>query len=296
MWYLISLIFVPVIVIVLLLKVGLWFSDRSEKFSIKNGDLNRFSASFLLTGIIVSIAMVMMAFNYSPTISSLNWENEITEDWVEYVSIESFQEPEVIEEKPAPKTIVKPIDKKPEPKVAPVVNVITEPVYTPEPVITSITEPTPEVIVRYYPPKTETTTTYIPYTPPVVESTPTSTVVRPGISTTSVTKPKTKKVINYAEIMPQFPGGQSALAHFINQYPVYGGDCLSADTEGTISIAFVINEDGSVSHVELKNGLHCSADDMAVDIIENMPFWIPGKQDGENVRVRVVLPIQLSIT
>jgi len=293
MWYLISLIFVPVIVIVLLLKVGLWFSDRSEKFSIKNGDLNRFSASFLLTGIVVSIAMVMMAFNYSPTVSSLDWENELKEDWVEYVAIESFQEPEIIEEKPAPKPIAKPIEKKPEPIVTPVVNVITEPVYKPEPVVTTIVEPTPEVIVRYYPPKTETTTRYIPYTPPVVETT---TTVRSGISTPVVSKPKIKKVINYAEIMPQFPGGQSALSHFINQYPVYGGDCLSNDTQGTISVAFVINEDGSVSHVELKNGLSCSADDMAVDIIENMPFWIPGKQDGENVRVRVVLPIQLSIS
>jgi len=293
MWYLISLIFVPVIVTVLLMKVGLWIMDRTEKFNIKNGDLNRFSASFLLTGIVVSITIVMMAFNYSPSVSSLNWQNEIEEDWIEYVEIASFQEPEIIEPVVAPKPA--PVVKKPEPKkVAPVVNVITEPIYKPEPIVQTIVEPTPEPIIRYYPPKTETT--YVPYTPPVVETTST-TISRPGISTpTTVTKPVAKKVINYAEIMPQFPGGQSALAHFINQYPVYGGDCLSNGTQGTIAIAFVINEDGSVSHVELKNGLSCSADDMALEIIENMPFWIPGKQDGENVRVRVVLPIQLSIT
>lgn len=93
-----------------------------------------------------------------------------------------------------------------------------------------------------------------------------------------------------------FPGGNTELMHFVvknMQYP----EKAKAEKRGGVSyITFVVEKDGSLTDVHpykpMQNG--ADLDEEAVRIINSMPKWIPGKQNGEEVRVQFNLPIRFT--
>lgn len=93
------------------------------------------------------------------------------------------------------------------------------------------------------------------------------------------------------EEMPEFPGGQAALAVYLRnnlQYPP-----LASDTgiSGKVYVQFVVNKDGSITDVQVTRGVDASLDKEAVRVVANMPKWKPGKQGGKPVRVSYSLPV-----
>lgn len=97
-----------------------------------------------------------------------------------------------------------------------------------------------------------------------------------------------KKVFNFVEQSPTFPGGAEALMKFLNEQtnqPLYKG------IEGRVLVSFVIDKDGQIMDSSIKRKLSPLADQAAMDIINKMPQWIPGRQNGKNVAVMYNLPI-----
>ena len=64
---------------------------------------------------------------------------------------------------------------------------------------------------------------------------------------------------------------------------------------GKVKVKFVINEDGSVSDVELAKGIDEECDKEALRVVSNMPKWTPGQRDGKNVKVYFTLPIMFKL-
>lgn len=60
--------------------------------------------------------------------------------------------------------------------------------------------------------------------------------------------------------------------------------------------SFVVNEDGSICQVEILKSINgCPDFDYEVIMaIKNMPKWIPGKLDGQNVRCYYKMPVYIS--
>jgi TonB family protein len=54
---------------------------------------------------------------------------------------------------------------------------------------------------------------------------------------------------------------------------------------------FIIKSDGSIADVKTLKGVHPLLDAEAKRIVKAMPKWTPGKQKGEAVAVRFILPI-----
>jgi protein TonB len=109
-------------------------------------------------------------------------------------------------------------------------------------------------------------------------------------------KPDKDGVYEMTDVRPAFPGGQTALEDYINNHIEYQQPAIDNNTEGTVDVQFVIDENGSVSNAkvigkELGSGL----DDEAVRVISNMPKWTPGKVKGKDVKTRLVLPITYKI-
>jgi len=94
-----------------------------------------------------------------------------------------------------------------------------------------------------------------------------------------------------AEIMPQFPGGQTALIRFIYQNIQYPSAALKQRIEGRVWCSFVVEMDGSISNVNLEQGVYIFLDEEAVRVLKTMPDWLPGQTNGENIRVKVYIPI-----
>jgi protein TonB len=56
-------------------------------------------------------------------------------------------------------------------------------------------------------------------------------------------------------------------------------------------IRFVVGKDGSVSRVEVLQGIDRVCDEEAVRVVKSMPKWIPGRHNGRAVPVVYTVPI-----
>lgn len=93
------------------------------------------------------------------------------------------------------------------------------------------------------------------------------------------------------EQMPQFVGGEEALSEWIEDNISYP---LMADVysiEGRVIVSFDINEDGSISNIQVDEFADPILADEVVSRLQYMPDWIPAMQNGRNVKVNYSLAI-----
>lgn len=100
------------------------------------------------------------------------------------------------------------------------------------------------------------------------------------------------EIFQIVEEMPSFPGGEEALFEYLKNNIKYPQMARESNIQGTVYIGFVVEPDGSISHVEVKRGIGGGCDVEAVRVVKNMPRWTPGKQRGKPVRVSYTLPIK----
>jgi TonB family protein len=104
-------------------------------------------------------------------------------------------------------------------------------------------------------------------------------------------------VYNKAQVMPQFPGGQNALAVYVLDHVEYPQQAIDDNTTGTVRVSFVVDEKGRVknAHVIGRRQTGDGLDQEALRVINNMPDWKPGKVKGKNVKTRLELPISFQL-
>ena len=96
------------------------------------------------------------------------------------------------------------------------------------------------------------------------------------------------KVFDVVENMPEFNGGMGALMQYLSHNIRYPEE---KDIQGRVIVSFVVGKDGSISNAQVVKSVHPSFDAEALRIINNMPKWIPGTQNGKPVNVKYVVPI-----
>lgn len=99
------------------------------------------------------------------------------------------------------------------------------------------------------------------------------------------------ETLKFAEIMPQFPGGEAEMYQFIKEnlkYPVMDQE---VGNQGRVIIRFVVSKTGEIMNVELMKGVSQGCDKEALRVVKSMPKWIPGRQNGDAVQVYFTLPI-----
>ena len=97
------------------------------------------------------------------------------------------------------------------------------------------------------------------------------------------------------EQMPLFPGGEAALLNYIYSHVRYPAIAMENGIQGTVMVAFVVNEDGSVSGVKTVKGVDSSLDKEAERVISTLPRFTPGKQNGKAVKVKYRLPVRFTL-
>lgn len=107
----------------------------------------------------------------------------------------------------------------------------------------------------------------------------------------TVVSQKSQKVYEVVEVMPEFPGGMPALIEFLSTNVKYPEDAAKQKVEGRVMVSFVVETDGSISDVKIMRRVFPSLDDEALRVVKMMPKWLPGKMNGEVVRVHYTLPI-----
>ena len=88
-----------------------------------------------------------------------------------------------------------------------------------------------------------------------------------------------------ADVMPSFPGGEAALYRFLSSHIRYPEDALRQKVEGKVFVRFVIQEDGSITDLQIRKGIGFGCDEEALRVIRMMPRWLPGELAGQKVPV-----------
>ena len=104
-----------------------------------------------------------------------------------------------------------------------------------------------------------------------------------------------EEVLTVCDELPIFPGGMQKLFQYLGENIQYPEEAQKNEIEETIILAFFILKDGSVSEIKVLKGENELLKKEAIRVVEAMPKWTPGKQKGEPVNVRYVLPVSFKL-
>lgn len=99
------------------------------------------------------------------------------------------------------------------------------------------------------------------------------------------------EVYDVTEQAPEFPGGQAAFMKWLSDNIKYPAEAAKNGIEGRVIVQFVIGSDGTVSDAVVRRSVDPLLDAEALRVINAMPAWTPGKQDGKPVAVRYTIPV-----
>ncbi len=98
------------------------------------------------------------------------------------------------------------------------------------------------------------------------------------------------------EVMPAFMGGGiSKFQEWIKKRTIYPQEAIDNRISGTVILTFIIEKDGSVNNITLLKRVHPILDNEVLKVISESPKWSPGRQRGQPVRIRYILPVSFSL-
>jgi len=105
----------------------------------------------------------------------------------------------------------------------------------------------------------------------------------------------TTKVYDVVEEMPQFPGGVGKMMDYLAVNLHYPKEAEAKGLQGRVIANFVIEPDGSITNAKVVKPLDPALDAEALRLVNGMPKWTPGKQDGVPMRVKYTIPITFTL-
>lgn len=98
------------------------------------------------------------------------------------------------------------------------------------------------------------------------------------------------------ETFPQFPGGHVALFEYLSKNIKFPKSKENEDVKVRVVTTFTVEKDGSITDAKIVRSQGEAFDNEALRVINGMPKWIPGMQNGKAVSVKYLLPITFSTT
>lgn len=98
------------------------------------------------------------------------------------------------------------------------------------------------------------------------------------------------------ETFPQFPGGHIALFEYLSKNIKFPKSKENEDVKVRVVTTFTVEKDGSITDAKIVRSQGEAFDNEALRVINGMPKWIPGMQNGKAVSVKYTLPITFSTT
>lgn len=111
----------------------------------------------------------------------------------------------------------------------------------------------------------------------------------------TIVSQKNQEVFDVVEQMPEYPGGMQALFQYMADNLKYPKDAMKQQVEGRVLVQFIVETDGSISNAEVIKRVFPSLDEEATRVINGMPKWAPGKQNGKVVRVKFTVPVSFRL-
>lgn len=104
-----------------------------------------------------------------------------------------------------------------------------------------------------------------------------------------------ENLVDFAEQMSEFPGGQEALNAYLAKEVKYPEVAKAHGVSGTVVVEFVVERDGSISNATIKTPLFPPCDEEVLRVISSMPKWIPARNKGVPVRSFSQIPVTFQL-
>lgn len=104
------------------------------------------------------------------------------------------------------------------------------------------------------------------------------------------------KTFTAVEQMPEFPGGTAALTQFLSANIHYPETARKNNVQGKVIVKFVITRAGKIANAVVMRDIGDGCGAEALRVVNTMPDWKPGKQNGMAVNVYYILPISFRLS
>lgn len=106
---------------------------------------------------------------------------------------------------------------------------------------------------------------------------------------------KSEKVFEDPDIIPLYPGGTPEMHRFISTALKYPEDARERNAQGLVVYTFVVEKDGSLSNFNIIHRADSLLNQEALRILQSMPAWRPGRNNGEVVRSETYVPMYFKL-
>lgn len=114
-----------------------------------------------------------------------------------------------------------------------------------------------------------------------------------------VEEPKEEKkepeIFTFVEQQPEYPGGPAAMQAYLAEKIQYPEIARRAGIEGMVFVSFVVDERGDISGAQVVRGIGGGCDEEALRVVNAMPKWKPGRQNGQPVKVRYTVQVRFRL-
>lgn len=104
-------------------------------------------------------------------------------------------------------------------------------------------------------------------------------------------------IVLFADVDPEYPGGMTALYHFLSSNINYPERALKKGIQGKCLVGFIVDKEGYISEVnviqKVRKCKECDAE--AIRVIKLMPQWKSGYVKGKPVKCRYQIPINFKL-
>ncbi len=123
----------------------------------------------------------------------------------------------------------------------------------------------------------------LPSGPEIVIDKPADPIIDPNIALVS------------ADENPDYPGGMEAMRSFLSKNMQYPRVATSNGVSGRVIVQFIVERDGSIAQAKVIKSIGFGCDEEALRVVNKMPKWKPGVNNGQKVRVYYTLPIYFQL-
>ncbi len=97
------------------------------------------------------------------------------------------------------------------------------------------------------------------------------------------------------EPSPQFPGGEAALAEYIQSHIQYPASAIKNQVQGKVVVQAVVREDGEIGIVQVVRPLDKDLDEEAVRVVKSLPKFTPGIRNGKPAPMFITVPVTFNL-
>ncbi len=102
----------------------------------------------------------------------------------------------------------------------------------------------------------------------------------------NISFPTTESTFLVIEEDAEFPGGEEALMEYFDDNIQYPMIAKQQGIVGKVTVALTINESGTISNIEVIQGIGGGCEEEVIRVLSSMPTWKPTNQAGHMMKTK----------